>query len=492
MDAFRLYISQGRQLVFLFPVLLFSACNDVLDEVKPSSFLSIDDVAGTAEDLEKLLTGAYVRSDADLQILLPDWMGDHSEYIYFLRTDFIDISHHRVSPFSEVVSDIWQTKYRSVNQCNIVLEAIPGIEDPELTPERADRIKGEALFLRAFHHFGMVLLYGKPYDDTADADPGVPILLQSTAALDEIAFPSRSTVAEVYEQATGDLTDAAGLLPESNRRGRPSRLAATACLARIAFQQRDYQRASALAGEVLEGPFALVPEPRAFYENEGSAEEIWSVIFSRQSGETGDLNFFTRLEPPIARTIIDPGMTQRLFADIFTDKQRDALAGANLKAEDLRFTTLTDTVPARRAYATLKYADELGGDDAPLLRLAEFYLMRAEALARTGGLNAESIDLLNAIRKRAIRVKKADGQIDPEGEELITFRMEDFSSADELIEAIIRERRVEFVVEGNRFHDLMRLRRGVLDIPYGDHRLTWPIPQREIDANGNLVQNPGY
>ncbi len=75
--------------------------------------------------------------------------------------------------------------------------------------------------------------------------------------------------------------------------------------------------------------------------------------------------------------------------------------------------------------------------------------------------------------------------------ELFEYRADDFPDAAALIDAIAKERRVELAFEGNYFHDLIRLRRPVQGIPWDDDRLRLPIPQRELDVNPNLVQNPG-
>ncbi|MEM9933924.1 MAG: RagB/SusD family nutrient uptake outer membrane protein, partial [Bacteroidota bacterium] len=106
-----------------------------------------------------------------------------------------------------------------------------------------------------------------------------------------------------------------------------------------------------------------------------------------------------------------------------------------------------------------------------------------------------SVDLLNEIRNRAIRTIDAGGA-EGDASAYVSYVVGDFASADELIEAIILERQVELAWEGNRFHDLNRLGRPMVNdrasSPSGADNLVWPVPQRDIDANSNLVQNPGY
>ncbi|RME01907.1 MAG: RagB/SusD family nutrient uptake outer membrane protein, partial [Bacteroidetes bacterium] len=86
------------------------------------------------------------------------------------------------------------------------------------------------------------------------------------------------------------------------------------------------------------------------------------------------------------------------------------------------------------------------------------------------------------------------GFLVPESNELVSYSMEDFQNSDELVEAIVKERRVELAFEGNYLHDLKRLRRAVLNYgtiyPFDSPDLVLPLPQREIDANPALEQNP--
>ena len=201
---------------------------------------------------------------------------------------------------------------------------------------------------------------------------------------------------------------------------------------------------------------------------------------------------------------ISGDLKRRGFEAIVPAPQLAAIESAGLRAVDLRadpgILASDPLISADTAY-TNKYEDYGNrADDAPMARAAEFYLLRAEALARTEGINGESIQLLNQIRRRSLRVVDANGQVVPGSDAFIEFKAADFQNAGELIAAIILERRVELCFEGNYFHDLMRTKgdvyfhfSGVLTvIPWNADRLRLPVPQREMDANPSLVQNPGY
>ncbi len=75
---------------------------------------------------------------------------------------------------------------------------------------------------------------------------------------------------------------------------------------------------------------------------------------------------------------------------------------------------------------------------------------------------------------------------------LIEYTAASFTTKQELIDAILLERRVELAFEGDRFHTLHRRGLAIRTLLPDDNRITFPIPQQELDANPQMVQNPGY
>src|SRR5699024_643069 len=128
--------------------------------------------------------------------------------------------------------------------------------------------------------------------------------------------------------------------------------------------------------------------------------------------------------------------------------------------------------------------------NVPVLRLSEMILTRAEGLAETNGVNQESIDLLNEIRTRAINVETEDGGAG--NQSLIEYTLADFQSKEELIDAILLERRVELAFEGHRKTDLQRRKMDVKEAAWDADKLVFPIPTSQMNSNKNICQNPGY
>ena len=168
------------------------------------------------------------------------------------------------------------------------------------------------------------------------------------------------------------------------------------------------------------------------------------------------------------------------------------------------------TSPGRGAYFSKKYADPVGRtDNAPIIRYAEVLLNAAEALARKSAtVDARALELLNAVRNRAV----------PSGTDRYTTT--NITTGSELVQAILNERRIEFLAEGIRWLDIHRLQLGIPAkvnnatsvftplytnnpattyimqeaLPYANDRFIWPIPADELASNPGLTgqQNPGY
>lgn len=475
-----------------------TSCSGFLDEPTPAQSLPSNTAFTTAQDIENGLIGAYNAVQAsDLfgnnLVMASDIMADNGVWNGSFPS-FVDMYNQALTADNAEVAGLWLNGYRAINHANLVIEAVGNVEDPALTPELANRLKGEALFIRGATHFEMVRYLGKPIGPNSASDPGIPIMTVAVASSDNITFPSRNSVAEVYAQATSDLEEAASLLPETKRYGRASSYAANAYLAEIAFQQRDYGTAASFTAEVMAGPFSLTESPVDFFVNEGSSEEIFVVVHTPQDnpGVNGSLATFHHISGRGGDVVVSNDLIENGYEEIITESQQAALDGASYTAVDLRFAELTSSASPPIVNIEKYEGFTNNDDDAPIWRLAEVLLMRAEALARTNGINQESIDLLNQIRTRAIRVYDSNGEVVAGGDAFITFDAADFGSADELIETIILERRVELAFEGNRFHDLIRLQRDLKGTPFDADKLRWPIPQRDLDANANLTQNPGY
>lgn len=481
-----------NKLLYIFFVLVvigLTACDEFLDEPQPASSLPSATAFGSAADIQTGLQGAYSLAQGNglygreiyiIPSILSDnglWAGSFPSFIEIYQLNTVVSNGHA----NNVYDDIYEVN----NHANLIIKALEEVEDPALTSDLKNQLRGEALFLRALVMFEGVRIFAQPYRDQSSSDLGLPVITQAIETINDVSTPSRNTVAEVYAQVISDFDEAINLLPVSNATGRATKDAAIAMRAVVAFQQKDYPTVNSLTADLVNGGnYSLTSTPDEFFTNEGSDENIFSIVHTSQ--DAGNLFNFFNEDGRGGDVRVSDDLLQNGYLKIVPPSQQTMIDNAGLTAEDLRLTVLTkDNLLVR------KYEDPNGGDDAPVVRYAEILLARAESLVRTDGLNQESVDILNQIRKRSIRLKDGNGaEVD---NAMIEFALEDFATADDLIEAIILERRVEMAFERNRFNDLMRLQRpAVSGVSYDDPRLRMPIPQRALDANPNLVQNPGY
>lgn len=440
--------------VSLFGAIL-TGCEDRL-ELEPRQQISVEVATGTEENIENILIGTYAEAGQSASYggyfqLLADlygftdeanWIGTFSQPRQVFRKE-IFVNNSFISAF-------WLNQYQVINQANLVIDNIGVVENPE----KQDNMEGQARFLRALSYFDLVRSYGAPYMPGQTNDQlGVPLSLEGITNYSVDLEIPRNTVGEVYNQIINDLQQAYQMLPASNSFF-ADKYAAQALLARVYLQQGNYEGARDAAHDVIEnsGHSLTSTYAEAFNNDANVSEDIFSFQVTTQSG-TNWLNVHYADQSFGGRggdVTINEGFIQRY--------------GENDDRGDFFYISEQEEEPL-----TSKYTNQYG--NIALIRLAEMYLIRAEANFVLGTeLGQTPLKDINMLRARA-------------NANLLTS----VTLAD-----IWEERELELAFEGFLIHDLQRTMRPVGDIPYNDNSLTFPIPEREMDANSLLVQNPGY
>tara|TARA_B100000378_G_scaffold241486_1_gene210328 strand:- start:71383 stop:72738 length:1356 start_codon:yes stop_codon:yes gene_type:complete len=359
---------------------------------------------------------------------------------------------------------IWTSAYNIIYMCNSLLE---GIETSEGISEnvRID-LEGEAKFIRAFTYFYLLNLY----DD-------IPLVLST--AYQENALVSRIPVDEVYEQIITDLTDASNLLGDAyrnNDRTSVNRFVAMAFFARVHLFLGNYSQAASLSTEVIErsSQYEILDNlDQVFLAN--SDEAIWQISPIGNGGvvtytNEGTTFIFHPSYPSLTRVALTEDLVNTFEEE---DIRRQNWIGFN------------ENTGYNFAY---KYKDRSSFNNiteySMVLRLAEQYLIRAEARALSGNLSGAIADI-NVIRNRA-------------GASLLLSALSSEINQNELLNIILEERRKELFTEwGHRWFDLKRTQNA--NIVLNDKTNTWeetdlffPIPAEERMKNPNLTQNAGY
>lgn len=378
----------------------------------------------------------------------------------------------------------WSRIYKLIYHCNI---AINGIQTTKAELRYRSQWLGEALFSRAFLYYYLVNLYGD-----------VPIALSpDVIANNQIG---RSPKADVYQQILADLKQAKSLLGTdykdglglnavasatvTNVRSRPNFYAATSLLARVYLEIGDWTNAEAEASAAIGKPdlFQLVNPTQTYLGT--SKEMIWGLS-PTGAGVVREYTLFNNAMPANVNGVTGANSfgTYGVSAAL-----SESLVNLFDKTRDLRFTnwvrSSTAAVLGVPSYFPNKYKSVTVGTEAIVaLRLAEQFLIRAEARARLNNLPDAKTDL-NSVRSRA----NLDGTL--------------ATTQPELIAAILKERQMELFTEfGFRFIDLKRT--GNIDAVMGtvaplkggtwnSQKQIWPIPVTDIQANPRLTQAPGY
>jgi starch-binding outer membrane protein, SusD/RagB family len=435
--------------------LLLTACNSQLD-IKPVNTIDAGSAVATSGDVEALLVGAYdALGDGDVYggniIRDAELLGDNGEIFWdgtFVAPD--QIFRKSLLVDNDQAASTWLDSYSTINIANNVLDNLDVVTDANRS-----RVEGEAKFIRGLVYFALVQQYAKAWTDgTPSANLGVPLILEPTTEITDEAKVSRNTVAEVYTQIIQDLTEAETALPASNGFF-ATKGAAAALLARVYLLQGRYADAATAATRVISsGRYSLVPTEDVFdlrinQNGINTAEDIFSVQVTDQDGVNNLNTFFASADYG--------GRGDILIEDAHLDLY---------SADDLRGQLFYDD---GNGIYTAKWINQYG--NIKVIRLAEMYLIRAEAnLRNNSSIGAAPLADLNRIRTRA--------GLAP----LTAVTLND----------ILRERRLELAFEGLQLYDLKRTRSNVGSLPFSSPRLVFPIPRREIDANSNLEQNPGY
>ena len=354
------------------------------------------------------------------------------------------------------INTLWRNSYNQIYAANAVIE---GVENATALPESVkNQIKGEALFIRALLHFHLMSVFGDvPYITTTDYSQN--------------SIVERMNTEQVFQQLISDLENAVtgvNMAYLDSGRIRPNKATIQALLARVYLYHGDYAEASNMASAVL--------NETALYQLEQNLDEeflkqssatIWQLSPGAAGANTYEGNSFIFFTGPPSKF----ALTENLVAQFENNDLR--------KLHWVKQITNGSQV----WYHAFKYKKDIATassvENSIILRLAEQYLIRAEARAKQGDLIGAKEDL-NVIRQRAGLSN--------------TLAI----TAEEILSAIQQERRLELFTElGHRFLDLKRL--GQLDAVLGTKPgwsstdQLWPLPQAEMDANPFLVpQNPGY
>lgn len=476
------------------------ACNKLTE--KPYSSIFTDNFYKTAADAESALTAVYgpmvdlystagtCASDFSADQIYPRPVVGRDTYPLFSY----DPNYTTQKSFNrqfESPEQIWQSCYSGIEKANWVLYKVPATN---MDTARRSAILGEAYFLRAFYFWFLT----KNFRD---------IVVKTTPSLNvDTAYAGKTLQADVYKQIFADLDQAVAKLPSYSaniQKGRPSREVALALYAKAALYNGNWAISLDKAKQVISsGKYALMPDVRDVYnvakEDVARQENMWA--YECESASPGYSTQIIGLYgprnsdgPQYAVTSFGSAFAYQSFFNSFDpkDKRRQLLdtnyinkLGQVVAQKDI--TPITTQGVLVKKYQDPNSSGSSGAVNIPIFRLADVYLIAAEAAARLNGPTAEAYGYIKVVRDRA-------GLPDlPAG-----------LSQDQFINAVLQERSWELFGEGDRWYDLTRtntflqvIPKAVNNVfpvrsPQAKHRY-FPIPLDEINANPRLEQNPEW
>jgi len=467
-------------ILLLLLTLILVSCKKFLEVEAPFTSTSSENVYDNDETAIAVMTDVYAYLSSNNGNIPVNVLSNLSLYcgLYSDELELFDKNNQALFPYyTNDLSNItdpnfWNSIYHVVYVTNTLTEGVANSK--KLSDPVKKQLLGEGKFMRAYCYFYLVNLYGK-----------VPLAITSDYKVN--ATSSRANIENVFEQIITDLNDAINLLSDkfldasltnsSEDRVRPTKWAAMALLSKVYLFTQNYMASKDLATKVIAHSelFKLEDLSKTFLKN--SKETIWCLqnVGTADNSNTGDARIFILPDGGP-----NSGDNPVVLAPVLLQRFENG---------DLRRQVWIDStiIGSDKFYYSFKYkAGRLTSQNVEslvLFRLAELYLLRAEAEVQLTDYSSANSDL-DLIRKRA---------------GLTTINITD---KEKLLTAIFNEKQVELFTEmGARWIDVKHFNKADIIMPnivsqkggnWDTKSLLFPIPLSELEANSNLIQNPGY
>ncbi|MFD2969739.1 RagB/SusD family nutrient uptake outer membrane protein [Sphingobacterium bambusae] len=438
----------------------FSSCDSFLDR-EPLSQVTNDNFFNSETNANSAVIGMYRTMTSSFAwgqtaVIVPEFSARHVAHASAFP-EYENFATHNVTVINPWTSNVWQGVYNTINAANNIILRVPEIPENAISVEKRNQFIGEGKFIRSLSYFFLVRAFGR-----------VPLKLTATTE-DEDQAIGQSDPEEIYAQIVTDLTESIEALAESNEsveatKGRATKAAARALLAKVYLYQaqytNDYTQAANLAKEIIDSEaFQLVSSYPSIWQNENTTESIFELQFDDQTTN------------PLA--LVSNDNASMLF------RAKDSTIVALFEEEDSRrdFSVFKGT---RNQFYIGKFPNaNPPSQNLPIIRLAEIYLIHAEAAARVSGtVSTDAFNSLNAVLTRAN----------------VSKEITEFTGLESFVQFVQEEKERELLFEGETWFDFCRT--GLALEKYStlssEQYFVYPIPSGQIVLGGGLEQNPGY
>jgi hypothetical protein len=470
---------------------VFSGCKDLLEE-KIYTELDPSGLLGESSGAEAVLYAAYAEAnmtgwDGKGVINLEEWCTDiewetgGGEN----RTAVLMIGFTWDSQTEWIRNLLWNRPYRAIRNANVILD---NIDASSLNEDEKKLVKAEARFIRAMTYYNLYTWFG-------------PVPLRKSQFDDlELAKATEEEMLGFIETELAEIIPDLPLPGSESHYGRANKGAAHAYLCKFYLNTKQWEKCIAAANSVVGfGYYELYPVYTNLFkvENERNKEFIWV-----HQGVVDDLgcNYINGAFPIGFSRDPKTGFTwtsnmanwaaqYRLYDSFFNSFENGDLRKELIISEYINQSGNLVSLLGANNTRSFKYWPDVNaqandhGNDIPDIRYADILLSKAEALNELNGPTQEVLDLINDVRNRA---------------DLDELLLSGFPSKESLRDHILAERGWEFYTERKRRQDLIRhgkfvssaIARGAANAK--SYHVRFPIPQTELDANPQLIQNEGY
>ena len=450
-----------------------SSCS--IDEVKPINKLTSENVVRDKLSAQIVLNGIY----SGWKVLELDGFPLHLEALgtvgYFSGpvSGSTGFNTNQVTADNLYLGFMYNAHYKIINGANFLIQELEAGKAIGISDTAKSEMLAQAKFHRALAHFNLLRYFGEYFDQNSQYG-----IVLKTSFSEISTYESRTSVAEAYALIISDLEYSMDNGPENVIHYYAGKVAATALLARVQLYKGDYNAAATLAGMVIDNAegYALEASFSSIFSNTfNSSEAIFATDHTVSPAGGSSMYLVSRTK----------------YSNDFKDLADSQVAGAGSLSGagsgfDPRFSfAYADATKGINLNAKYPINESLGssiGSTLYFIRLAEIYLIKAEAIARNNGDLTEALADLNVIRTRAGVAEK------------------ELSDKATLLDDIRKEKMLEMFYEnGESWFDLIRYHKaGDLNVFDEKSSLTnsrqfiLPIGINVLTANTQIIQNPGY
>ena len=499
-------------------IILFTGCTEDFLNTKSLTALADDTFWSSEADAKMALAGCYDNLQSPWLYDSDPWAGGAVRYDYMSDNGWVRweweaggaIERGEENTSSWMIGSKWNEFYRAIVRCNRVIDVVPTLGEEIIPASTAAQIVAEAKFIRALVYNELAMTY---------TDAPLITAIQPVEEA-EVAKSSKSEIVDFIladlEGCVEDLGD-----PGAVDWGRATKGAGYALLARINLYNGNWSAASSWAQKVIDMSYSLFPDFHGLFQsaNEINDEVIFPVRFVRGPDDDGAAHAGYWAPGVINHNEVLPNLAEDYFCNdgkpitespLYNPdvpaENRDPRLGASIVTNGSlwRGEVIDSYSQTWTGYAQRKYAEEHNNEDHfdadedyYVFRLGEVLLMKAEALAESGGSSTEIFALINQLRDReSVQMPHVD-----------QAEVDNYFGGS-IVEMVRHERRIETAFEGLRYFDLKRwglLKERAFDFYMnyekandnrlsdrhwpGDKQYKWPIPQSEVDANEMLEQH---